>query len=317
MNNKDLVTLIKKTAQGLADPPGVDMKTYKPTAPSVAPTSNTDYGPPASSAGPAASPSRYTDTNIQKMQEALITLAQTVVSQVKLQDFITKNYIQNSDVPGVQFGTPTKQPGDPNQLNVVMDSMQRIGNPKTGELKVDGNWGPMTNAALVNVYAMTQGLLKLASDFKLPIRSYNSADLADLKNAVSPDNSLTPAEKKQDAPRVTAHLQAIAKMYIEIKNSILDKPGFRSFIEGDKPFITYQKSDNSFSPQQIATMKQAFPNGFTISMGDQDTKEQITIDDMLNIDSLKKWIAKFPNVKLDPVSVLAQVDRDISQNKGA
>jgi hypothetical protein len=254
------------------------------------------------------------DPTVKAMQQELINLGQAVTQQIHLEgltgdkrqqqeavgrdsfgDFITKNYLRNSDVPGVEFNPdPTKQnlnqkkPSDPTRLSVVMDTMKRIGNPKGGELTADGSWGPRTNAALHNAYAFAFAMLNLARDFNLPVKSYTESNLEGLKNEVPEDaNDINAAEKAELAPRIAKHLRAIQRMYKEIKDGILEKPAYRAFIESDKPFVTYKKQAPKLTEAQLAGLSQAFANGFQVRS--KDKAAVINVKDLVSMDALKKW----------------------------
>ena len=303
----------------------------------------TPFGSPApaasgGSAAPAGQPgqTQYRNPGIVKMQQALVGLAQDVVSQLKPQDinapgqqgqeaggrdsfadFFAKHYLRNGKVPSVEYSPdPTKtdmadkDPRDPSKLNWVMDTMKRLGGSKS-ETFVDGVWGPRTNASLTNSYALAAGLLQLATELKVPVHSYNEGALSELKKAITPDNSLPLTKKIEYAPLIAQHLQLIRKMYNEIKNGILEKPQWRAYIENDKPYVQYK--GQSFTPQQLEALKQTYSQGFTIPVDSKGTPAKITVDDLSDTNTLDKWISQFPDAKLDPYNVLTLVSNQISK----
>src|ERR1700723_3450758 len=115
-----LVELIKKTAQAgdeLGDVP-------------INPAKNVPAGPPSPPSAPKYGPPNMAQGNsqVKKMQQALIDLSKAVTQQINIQqladpnqvqhgstapgeatgrdsfnNFITKNYLRGSDVPGVEF----------------------------------------------------------------------------------------------------------------------------------------------------------------------------------------------------------------------
>lgn len=310
-----------------------------PKAPSVAPPAAGTPSPGATgvpqrgqrhTSGPAAAPSAgVSNPGIMKMQQALINLSKDVASQIHIQDlgdnenqrgqgeaasrnsfgnFITKNYLRDSDIPGVEFDpnpgqtdVAKKKPSTPTRLGVIVDTMNRIGNPKTGEFAVDGKWGPRTDAAVRNAYAFAYAVLKLANDFKLPVRSYTDGNLATLKELITqPDGAeLAILDKIKNAPRITVHIDAIMRMYNEIKEGILQKPAYQQYIEGDKPFATYTKggtqtSGAQLAPEQVELINKAFGNTL------QAYDKPISINDLLTADAFKAWAQKnVPQVPLD------------------
>ena len=329
-NFKDLLQEIQK----LASPP-------PPAPPGYGHSSNLPPSPVAGS--PISTPTgqfsgQRGNPQIKNMQEALIALAKDVTSQLNLGalqkqeaegrdsfgDFITKHFLRNSDIPAVEFSPDQsktqmsdKDPRSPSKLNWVMDTMQRIGNTKS-ESFADGVWGPRTNAALQNVYAMAYGLLKLAETFNIKPESYNNQFLDYMKTGIPEDISdFSPIQKIEAAGKITKHINAIRKMYQEIKNSILEKPQYRAYIENDKPYLHHDKGVY-FTPQQINSMKQSFANGFVIPLQNKGSSAKITVDNLLSVDALQKWIAQFPEDKLDPQFVLNNIMNQISQpNQGA
>jgi len=271
--------------------------------------------------------------NIISMQHALQDLSQTVSSQINLQEafsgdprkeqeakardafgvFLTKNYMRNTKVQGVEFDPDKnitdvnkKNPNDPTRMSIVMDTMNRIGNPKKGENFADGAWGPRTNAAVRDVYAFASGLLDFVDDVnkfatkKMAIKSYNRASLSELEKVATVDNSLTPQQKIAAAPVVTQHVKAIKNMYEEVKNSILQHPAYQQFIEDSVPFKSYK---SPVTQQQVELVKQTFPQGFTVDLGAGPTV--VPVDGLLSLNALKKLIPQ--GSKVTPEEVVYQI----------
>jgi hypothetical protein len=338
--DKNLVKLIQKMAQDAADYfPGTG-PAKAPAAPAASSaTGDPNFmGPTQQAPSGAATSGKYRNPGIVKMQQALVGLAQDVVTQLKPQDvnapgqqgqeakgrdsfadFFAKHYLRNDKVPSVEYSpdaTKTnmadKDPRSPSKLNWVMDTMKRLGGSKA-ETFVDGVWGPRTNASLVNSYALASGLLQLAGELKVPVHSYDQGSLNELKKVITSDNSLSITKKIENAPDIATHLQLIRKMYNEIKNGILEKPQWRAYIENDKPYVQYK--GQSFTPQQLETLRQTYSQGFTIPVDSKGTAATITVDDLSDTNTLNKWISQFPDAKLDPYNVLTLVSNKIS--KGA
>ena len=257
------------------------------------------------------------NTAIKAMQKDLINLSKEVVSQINVQDvskgetdrekgeaasrdsfgnFITKNYLRHSDVPGVEFDPnpkatqiSQKTPSTPTRLGVIMDTMHRIGGTISGksEFATDGKWGPKTQAGVQNAYAFAFALLKLSQDFKLPVKSYTEGNLATLKQLIGQEDGTEPSTttKIDNAPRISIHLQAIEKLFNEIKVGVLEKPEYRAFIEGDQPFATYKnnKVDMQLNQQQIDAINKAFANKLQVQ------NKTISIANLLTLDALKSW----------------------------
>lgn len=293
-------------------PSGNEGHYYKPTAPK--PTGGGGYGG---------------NTNVITMQYALQDLAKAVAEQyLNLQEafsedprtrnqaksrdafgvFLAKNYMRNSQVPGIEYdpsekvtevADKEKSATDPTRLSVVMDTMNRVGHPKKGERFADGNWGPRTNAAIRNAYAFASGLFDFVNDVnrfatkKLDIKSYNPSRLNDLAKYAQVDpKALSPIQKLQAAPEVTKHVKDIKSMYEEVKNNILQHKAYQQFIEGDRAFKSYAK----VTPQQINAVKKQFPQGINVTVGGVPTN--IKVEDLLSKKALEEWIDRaIPNAK--------------------
>lgn len=261
---------------------------------------------------------------IEAMQRAIQDLAKDVTSQINLQDvssgdpkreqeakerdafgvFLTKNYMRNTKVPGVEFDpnpkitdVSQKSPDDPTRMSVVMDTMNRVGNPQNpqkGETFADGKWGPRTNAAVRDVFAFASGLFDFLNDInrfatkKLDVsQTYSTGALSELEQYAKVDpNALTPAQKVAAAPKVTEHVKAIQKMYDQVKRHILEHPNYQRFIEGRDSFKSYYK----VTPQQISLLKKNFPQGIDVAF--KNFQSRIPIDSLTNLESLKAWMQR-------------------------
>lgn len=375
MNKKDLVALIKKRAQGLSDPPGVDMKAYRPPASASPPAPNLPPPPPPPIDSPnvpeapeggnpnaVVKPRNTSFTpppDVVKMQLELINLARAVTNEIGAQslaappgakpvsapgnqtttdeqkeaagrlafsNFITEHYINQSDVPGVEYDPnpgktdmSQKDPSKPTRLNVVMDTMSRVGSPKS-EFKADGAWGPRTNAALRNAYALAFALLKMSEDFKLQPQSYSQSDLARLKELIPlHDKDISFTDKVSRSKEITKQIMGIRNLFSEVKEHILQKPAYRSYIEGTQAYATYQKSETP-SPQLLQDLNKKFTNmTVTGTEGAQTKTVPITVNDLVTPQALELWQQKnLPNVSLQ--NILVQVKKHLDEtgfNQGA
>lgn len=279
---------------------------------------------------------------IKAMQNELIALAQAVTSQINLKnlqstdpreqsqaagrnsfnDFITKNYLRKSEVPGVEFDPDPskyqmseKSPSTPTRMNVVMDTMRRIGGGGQ-EFAVDGKWGPKTNAALKNAYALADSLLNLASDFGLKIQAYTSKQLEELRSLI-PDqpNDFSMGEKLEVAPKLTGQIKNIIRMYNEIKSGILEKPAYKAYIEADKPFVSYQKKGAQITDEQIATLNSKFKNLRINVISPDQTKTEvkpINISDLASLSALQMWQKEnAPRMTLS--QIISQLQKNMNQ----
>jgi hypothetical protein len=346
MSNKDyrsILDKIKKVAEAPPPPanwnPGNIASTTPPTA--------------APAATPAAS---STNTAITKMQVALVNLAKSVIQDMNtsalqgasptptpeqkeaggrtsFSDFMAQHYMRQSDVPGVEFSPDPnkaqmdqKDPTQTTRMNVVMDTMRRIGNPKGGEFAIDGKWGPRTNAALHNAYAYAYALLQMAKDFNYTSRIFSDAELEQFKKQVDvipigQEKEFDLTDKIQLAQNNLPYLQKIQQLFREVKEHILRKPAYRSYIEGTQPFATY-KSKQVADPQLIADLNKKFTN-IKVTQPAQKGMAQvvrpIAVSDLASLEALQAWQKKnMPSVPLQ--SIIQQVKQHLDAtdfDKGA
>lgn len=333
---KGLVQQIQKMAK-MPPKPGAD---WKP------PTDRASIPQPGGTA-PRAEVARGPsgDPGVRKMQEAIKQLALDVVSEMQGKGgtdptsqknqgardsfgaFLARTFMRNSNVSAVEYSPDPnkkkisdKDPTAAHKMSWVMDTMERIGHTNT-EFSADGVWGPRTQAALVNVIAFANALFQVAQAFNVPVKSYNEGYLRQLAPiAEATSKELTPEDKKQDAPVIAKHVTLIRKMYEEIKNQVLNIPRYQTYIEADTPYLSHEKSGVNLTPQQQASIKQTFQQGFWVPLDEKGTeKMKISVDDLMSVDTLNKWIAEvkqyYPNVQLDPYNVLTVVSDQVS--KGA
>jgi hypothetical protein len=185
-------------------------------------------------------------------------------------DFIAEQYVGtlDDDYKGVEWSTDTgkdtyskKLPTESAiyELDVVMDTIRRIGNVKSGEFKADGFWGFRTDNALRNMAGFAYALLQLEEDFGIKTNIYRKDNWNWFINAlngydVDPTNdktiSLPLDEQNKRAAEITRHLKAITKLYGEVRRAIFARPMYRNYIEGDHTFDELPKGVASNVTQQ-------------------------------------------------------------------
>lgn len=273
----------EKYAQGLDMPPsrpsraggGAGTPAARP-APRGQGGGGTPGGPPSRpSATPQAQPGAYVNPvpDIKNMQEAMQEFASVATSygaahqqsgppgkqppakvdsrKKQFNDFITEQYLANSDLKGEEF-TPDekrtakeqKQPSDLIEMNIVVNGLQRIGSPQS-ELKADNMWDFRTNNALKNIYAFAYGLVTLSKDFgRTDAQSFTDADLGKMKELIPEDRDpkdIPAAEKSTKAKALTPLIKKLTKFYKYYISNIAMHPGFTRYIAGDESMMTLQK----------------------------------------------------------------------------
>jgi hypothetical protein len=343
-NSKQIVEKIKKLAQNMPVGltgffPGSEPKGT--TTPAV-PGTTSFVGPPAPDTAVPAGVGGHTPRDVARMQSELMNLSRAVSSQIatpatgtpqtpeekkeadsrlSFNNFIVEHYLRPAG--GVEFDADpsqtqmaNKNPNQPARMNMIADTMSRVGGP-ANELSADNNWGPRTNGALWDAYALASGLLKMAHDFHLVSQVFDDANLSNLKEMLPyKATDLTPQEKTERAQKLEGYIVAIRHLFNEVQQHILNKPAYRATIEGDQAYLTYKAQPTSqLAPQQVEAIKQKFPNGFSVPLDQQGKQNaQFTVDDLVNLASLNKKIDSVNTqyqVKLDPYNTLTAISNQI------
>ena len=286
-NIKDLVQQIKNA--GAPKPPGSGavpsagkpMPSGKPGVP----------GKPGTGYGGSAPGKLGIHNSIRRMQQAMIELADAVMQDANLSyvhpgtegkvikspgmagqeqaaskkgfaDFMAEQYTSQLDdahkgetwakdekKTSLQSKKDTTSPIF--ELDAVMNTMKRIGNPAGGERNPDGFWGFRTDNALKNIMGFAYSLLQLEQDFGLPANNiYTKGNWNALTYLVSgyevdPGNKepvgLSEEERPKRAIEIYKHIKAITKLYDHVRTMILSHPTYSSFITGDNKFDVSQK----------------------------------------------------------------------------
>lgn len=302
-------------------------------SPTGTPVTDIDALPGSKKQAPGMSSGKVTSPIID-MQKALISLANAVTAQLNPEplsdrssqqgqraegrdsfaDFIAKTYMRNGRVPAQEFSPDPdkknihdKEPREVSKMSWVMDTMKRIGGEKN-ELKVDGVWGPRTNAALRNVCAFAHGLFELASAFHAEQNAYSQKNLEYLNESIpQKDTDINITEKISRADDITKHINGIQQMYEQLKESILQNPQYKDYIEGTKPYVTHDSFN--ITQQQLDSIKKSFPNGWQISTGERDPVN-ITVADISSIEAINEWISNHDS-ELKPYTVLQSIKDQI------
>lgn len=323
LSNKHIVDKIQKLAQ---------LQPWSPT------------GAPATPAAPGAAPAPTGSggpRDVAKMQMELRNLATTVSSQVgapkpgvpqtkqekdeadsrlSFNNFIVEHYLRPAG--GVEFDADPSQtqmadknPNQPARMNMLVDTMSRVGGP-SNEMSVDNNWGPRTNGALRDAYALAAGLMKMAKSFNFAPQQFTEADVGNFKDLIPyKATDITPQQKNERAQYLAPYIVGVRHLFDEVQRHILNKPAYRSYIEG-QAYQTYKAQPTvQLTPQQVESLKQKFPNGFAVPVDPQGTHSaQFTVDDLVNTDSLNKKVESVNTqyqAKLDPYDTLTAISKQI------
>jgi hypothetical protein len=304
-----------------------------PPAPPIGTPTPTDQPAPAPApGGEAPRPVAAPPSSIINMQKQLQGLAKDMTKQVNMEqlggpdkklgpdtspeqaqalgrmsfaDFITQHYTRDSDIPGVELDwDPTKtdmadkDPSKPIRTNVVMDTMNRIGNPtlpgKKPEFAIDGDWGPRTNASLRNAYAMAFGLLEMSKQFHFQPRSYSANNLQELKPLIPHSaRELSEGDKIKRAKEITENLLRIRMLFHEVEDHILNKTAFKPYIEGTQPYATYSNDAVASNPQVIDYLNKKYINlKVTGEVQGKSVSVPISVKDLVSTEAFEAWQQK-------------------------
>ena len=303
MNKNSIVEAIKKLSQEM---PGVDR--VGPSATIPANSKNQSPEMPGVVRPPHVGASSAT-SQIAQMQRALIDLAQAVVpldltdpkanqSEQRFSGFLSDHMTTNQ---GVAF--PKAKTQVVNQ-NVVIEAMRRIADQKgkQSEFKVDGNWGPLTNAALHNAFAIGVSTFNLAFTFKIHTDLTKESLMSFRDSIPRTAKDIDLANKLAEAPDLTKFIRHIQIEYNQVKEAVKNTRSYTNYV-AQHPVHTYKSNaiGSGLTPEDKAKLSQAFDSNlqvnFTPNSGQPIQSLPITIKDLLTPESLTEWQSKNPAVK--------------------
>jgi hypothetical protein len=236
--------------------------------------------------------------------------------RINFANFLTEHFIADSDLSAVEFNPNPKvtdmakeQPTGARRMNVVMDTMRLVGNPKTGEFKVDNIWGPKTNAALRNAYVLAFGLLRMCKEFEIQPRYFDDSDLQQMKDLIpATDTDISLQEKMKRAKELTRKIKLIRGLFSEVKQQMFNKPAYQSYIQGTQPYAIYsKKSQYLMPPDMINRLNQIYAH---MNVNDGRRIIPIFVTDLSSVQAFRDW--KYRNaVQMSNEDILAQVKKHI------
>ena len=295
---KKLVAQIHKLAEGLGEPDFVPSTGGEPAAPKA----------PVAPKGPGGGQIHYVNQAVRAMQIAMQELAEfimrdatsntmfrapkdakpdvgteaQVAGKKAFNDFLAEQYIGTLDEEhrGVEWSTnpalQSRQQKDQSktgiyELNVVMDTLRRIGSPGPGnkEFTADGVWQFRTDNALKNMAGLAHALLSFEGDFGLQNESYTKRDLDQFYNLLSGytiENGvvkMSEADKTKRATEISKHLKKIMRLYASFRRQFLERPAVRSVIEGQRAFEKYDA--NGTNTDILTEADKALPPTTTVT----------------------------------------------------
>jgi len=161
-------------------------------------------------------------------------------------NFMVNKYLRNSPVQGVEYDNTKTQMNDKNpttplkSMYNILETMQRVGNPKVGEQFVDGVWGPRTNNALQNATAIAIAVTQLGTDLGMEGIKLNPNTLGESFGQLVPKNAndIDQKEKLANAVSLISLLDYVNTLFLNFKQQVFQQPALRNLIEGKAPFMT-------------------------------------------------------------------------------
>lgn len=242
----------------------------------TAPVSGGRYKPHDASRDQPAMRGAGSSKEIRAMQDAMQRLAKTVSSSINydqlkkglaqkdpadkkqfesaygqdaFSNFIVNRYLRNSKVKGVEYSIdPTqtkmedksKDTSDLNYMFIVLDTLNRIGNPKAGENNSDGVWGPRTNNALQNTAAIADSVMKLGKELGMQSSAFDANKIGELPALIpATDKEISLEEKLKRAPVITQILNGVNALFLDFKEQVQNDPTYKNIIIGRQPIFSH------------------------------------------------------------------------------
>lgn len=182
--------------------------------------------------------------------------------QSNFNDFLVEQYSEKAPIHGKELSTDSTvstaaKPTRLYQMSSVLDNLQKIGTSKNpiDQFKIDGNWGPKTNNAVLHIISFAYTFNKITQDFAVETKNtFSSEDLKTLS-----DNSIKSEElrltnesiKSKKAGILTPLIKKLGDYYEEYTTKIAKNPQFVRSIEGEVPLFTSKKQDSAIVKPEL------------------------------------------------------------------
>ena len=265
--------MIHKKSDRFSPPPGIDPKDINQPIQGSGATLNAGEAPAIVAPSQTGTSSQYPrSTAIQQMQTALGSLYGAFKNypmfnkkpDYREQDkgqqgaqygqnfehgsdsFLTtmmNRHVNKSDMVGIaDMSVQGAQAGKQSDLIKLLESLKTFGK---GLNKPDGAWGPYTNNALKNLYAITQAMLGMLSNLNINQNVYTDKDLQDLKQNIPQD----PKHIQDADASATEITKNIAKVKMLLGSFVNATTGENSKLA---PYINQQKAfETSFNKKPV------------------------------------------------------------------
>lgn len=258
---------------------------------------------------------------IKKMQQAIISLAKDLASTVSnttdtqtnsgeylagtdpFLNFLVTAYMKKAGKVGKQFTTADQHvPGrvdtakELDNFKGVLHTLQRIGTPNKqgGEQAPDGDWGPRTNNALLNIYALAKTLIDVQRDMGINFEGYTENDLRQLGENIPETHNIDLNDKIKRAQTITSNLERFRAVYDSFRDKVLHDPNISPFLSQQKPLMTVSTKIEDIAPLSNLTesekelYKQQGNRELDTTVNGQPVK--ITPIDLTNVHNFKSYL---------------------------
>jgi len=269
------------------DIPGATSPPAKPAGVPTKSTSTNGVPQRGTHSVPTGPRSGGSSKEIRAMQDAMQRLAKTVSSSINydqlkkglaqkdpadkkqfeaaygqdaFSNFIVNRYLRNSKVKGVEYSLdPTqskmedksKDTSDLNYMFIVLDTLNRIGNPKAGENNSDGAWGPRTNNALQNTAAIADSVMKLGKELGMQSSAFDANKIGELPALIpATDKEISLEEKLKRAPVITQILNGVNALFLDFKEQVQNDPTYKNIIVGRQPIFSHGPAKKGIDKSQ-------------------------------------------------------------------
>jgi len=152
-------------------------------------------------------------------------------------------HVNKSDMVGTaDMSVQGAQAGKSADLIKLLESLKTFGK---GLNKPDGAWGPYTNNALKNLYAITKAMLEMLANLHVKQDVYTNKDLEELKSSIPED----PKQNQNPDESATTITKNIAKVKMLLGSFVNGTTGENSQLA---PYINQQKAfETSFNKKPV------------------------------------------------------------------
>lgn len=255
--------------------------------------------------------------NIHDVADRTTDKGELVSGSNPFMTFLVTSYLNKAKTSGKQLvNTDLKQPvrmdtaKENDNLKGVLNTINRIGTPGT-EQRPDGVWGPRTNNALKQIYALAYAMMELKKDMGLTVEGYSDSDLEELHSLVPDDINTVKNinEKVSKALGITKNLNKLRGLYDNFRETVLNDPNYRAHIAQEKPLVVEKAkaAQTQLSDYEAKVYEQNKSTQFNINI---DGKPVAVMPyDLSNMQAFKKFCNRSGAFAPEEIAALNKDDK--------